>query len=50
MTNSKRIAGLALLLGVLRMFAAGAYQRGSSHPSTTIFMVLESLLLLSGWS
>jgi hypothetical protein len=38
----------ALLLGVLRMFAAGAYQRGSSHTSTAVFMALEGLLLLAG--
>jgi hypothetical protein len=38
----------ALLLGLFRMFAAGAYQRGSANTSTKVFMVLEALLLLGG--
>lgn len=38
----------ALLLGLVRMFAAGRYQRSSANTSTTVFMVLESLLLLAG--
>jgi len=39
---------LALLLGLFRMFAAGLYQRGAANTSTTVFMVLEGLLLLAG--
>jgi hypothetical protein len=27
------------------MFAAGAYQRGSAQTSSTVFMVLEGILL-----
>jgi hypothetical protein len=38
----------ALLLGLFRMFAAGLYQRGSASTSTSVFMVLEGLLLLAG--
>jgi len=38
----------ALLLGLFRMFAAGAYQRGSANTSRTVFMALEGLLLLGG--
>jgi hypothetical protein len=37
-----------LLLGAVRMFAASAYQRGSAQTSTTVFMVLEGILLLVG--
>jgi hypothetical protein len=37
-----------LLLGLVRMFAAGAYQRGSAHTPATAFMVLEGLLLVVG--
>ena len=37
-----------LALGLFRMFAAGAYQRGSANTSTTVFMVLEGLLLVIG--
>ena len=37
-----------LALGLLRMFAAGFYQRGSAQTSSTVFMVLESVLLLIG--
>ena len=39
---------LALLLGLFRMFAAGLYQRGAANTSTTVFMVLEGLLLVAG--
>jgi 1,4-dihydroxy-2-naphthoate octaprenyltransferase len=35
-----------LLLGLFRMFAAGLYQRGSASTSTTVFMVLEGILLV----
>jgi hypothetical protein len=34
-----------LALGLFRMFAAGAYQRGAANTSTATFMVLEGLLL-----
>jgi len=37
-----------LLLGLFRMFAAGLYQRGSATTSTTVFMVLEGILLIFG--
>ncbi len=37
-----------LLLGLVRMFAAGVYQRGSATTSTTVFMVLEGILLIFG--
>ena len=37
---------LFLILGLFRMFAAGLYQRGSAHTSTTVFMVLEGILLV----
>jgi 1,4-dihydroxy-2-naphthoate octaprenyltransferase len=37
-----------LLLGLFRMFAAGLYQRGSAKISTTVFMILESILFISG--
>ena len=37
-----------LLLGLFRMFAAGAYQRGSASTSATVFMVLEGLLAVLG--
>lgn len=39
---------LFLTLGLFRMFAAGLYQRGSAHTSSTVFMVLEGVLLLLG--
>lgn len=35
-------------LGLFRMFAAGAYQRGSANTSATVFMVLEGVLLVCG--
>jgi len=35
-----------LLLGLFRMFAAGFYQRESASTSTTLFMVLEAILLI----
>ena len=37
-----------LALGLFRMFAAGFYQRGSAQTSSTVFMVLEGVLLLIG--
>lgn len=37
-----------LALGLLRMFAAGAYQRSSAKASSMTFMVLEGLLLIVG--
>jgi hypothetical protein len=37
-----------LVLGLFRMFAAGAYQRGSASTSATTFMVLEGLLAILG--
>jgi len=38
----------SLFLGLFRMFAAGLYQRGSASTSTTVFMVLEGILLVFG--
>ena len=35
-----------LVLGLFRMFAAGLYQRSSANTSTTVFMVLEAILLV----
>lgn len=37
-----------LALGLFRMFAAGAYQRGSATTSATTFMVLEAVLFVLG--
>lgn len=37
-----------MLLGLVRMFAAGAYQQGSARTSSSVFLVLESLLLAVG--
>jgi hypothetical protein len=37
-----------VVLGLLRMFAAGRYQRGSTNISASAFMVLETMLLLVG--
>ena len=37
-----------LVLGLFRMFAAGAYQRGSAQTSRTAFMVVEGVLLVCG--
>lgn len=37
-----------LILGLFRMFAAGFYRQGSANASTTMFIVLEGLLLLVG--
>lgn len=42
------VGWFAALLGLFRMFAAGAYQRGSASAPTTVFMALESVLLLCG--
>jgi len=43
------LSGLfGLVLGLFRMFAAGAYQRQSANTSTTVFMVLEAFLLTIG--
>jgi FtsH-binding integral membrane protein len=38
----------SLVLGLFRMFAAGAYQRQSASTSTTVFMVIEAFLLTIG--
>ena len=35
-------------LGLSRMFAAGAYQRGSAKTGSAVFMVLEGVLLACG--
>jgi hypothetical protein len=35
-----------LLLGLFRMFAADLYRQGSASTSTTVFMVLEGILLM----
>jgi len=35
-----------LALGVFRMFAAGLYRQGSANTSSTVFMVLEGMLLV----
>ena len=37
-----------LALGLFRMFAAGLYRRASANTSTTVFMVLEGILLVIG--
>jgi uncharacterized membrane protein HdeD (DUF308 family) len=37
-----------LVLGLFRMFAAGAYQRNSANTSATTFMVLEGMLAILG--
>jgi len=37
-----------VVLGLLRMFAAGRYQRASTNISASAFMVLETMLLLVG--
>ncbi len=37
-----------LLLGLFRMFFAGAYLQGSANTSATTFMVLEGILLIIG--
>ena len=37
-----------LALGLFRMFAASLYQQGSANTSTTVFMVLEGILLIIG--
>ena len=37
-----------LLLGLFRMFAAGAYQNRSASTSATVFMVLEAILAILG--
>ena len=38
----------ALLLGLFRMFAAGLYQRSAASAGSTLFMVLEGILLVIG--
>ena len=35
-----------LVLGLTRMFAASLYQRGAANASSTVFMVLEGILLI----
>jgi hypothetical protein len=37
-----------LVLGLFRMFSAGAYQRASAQAGAGVFMVLEGILLLLG--
>ncbi len=37
---------VALLLGLLRMFMAGGYRQQAAGMPSTVFMVLEALLLL----
>jgi 1,4-dihydroxy-2-naphthoate octaprenyltransferase len=37
-----------LILGLVRMFAASAYQRGAADTGATVFMVLEAVLLVVG--
>jgi len=37
-----------LVLGLFRMFAAGAYERGSAQTSATLFMVIEGVLFILG--
>jgi len=37
-----------LLLGLFRMFAAGAYQRGLASTSATTFLVVEGMLAILG--
>jgi len=37
-----------LALGLFRMFAASLYQRGAANTGTTVFMVLEGILLVAG--
>lgn len=37
-----------LALGLIRMFAAGLYQRGSANTSSTVFMLLEGILVVIG--
>ena len=37
-----------LVLGLFRMFAAGAYRTSSANTSATVFMVLEGLLAILG--
>jgi hypothetical protein len=36
----------SLALGLFRMFAAGLYQQGSANTSTSVFLVLEGILLI----
>jgi hypothetical protein len=37
-----------LVLGLFRMFAAGAYRRTSANTSATVFMILEGMLAICG--
>jgi hypothetical protein len=37
-----------LALGLFRMFAASLYQKGAAHTSTSVFIILEGILLLIG--
>ena len=37
-----------LVLGLFRMFAAGAYHRNSANTSATTFMILEGMLAIVG--
>ncbi len=38
----------ALALGLFRMFAASLYQQSTANTSTTVFMMLEGILLVFG--
>lgn len=38
----------SMVLGLVRMFAASQYQRGSASTTPTTFMVLEGALLVAG--
>ena len=38
----------ALGLGLVRMFAAGRYQRSTATTSATVFLLLEGVLLVIG--
>lgn len=36
-----------LILGLIRMFAASQYQQSAANTSSTVFMILEGILLLA---
>ena len=38
----------SVTLGLFRMFAAGAYQHGAASTPTSVFTILEGILLLCG--
>ncbi len=37
-----------MILGLFRMFAAAAYLKGSANTSTTVFIIIEAVLLIIG--